>query len=141
MFAFQALVDAFGEVPYTEAHLGGENLHPKFDDGATVYAGLVAELDEALSKAKSDDAVVTNFLFANQPAGSWIKFANALKLKILMRERAKVNVDAELTALVNKNEFPTSDVAWSGIWADETGKANPFYQEEFATYFGSSMSA
>ena len=139
VFAFQALVDAFGEVPYTEAHLGGENLHPKFDDGATVYAGLVAELDEALSKAKSDNAVVTNFLFANQPAGSWIKFANALKFKILMRERGKVNVDSELTALVNKNDFPTSDVAWSGIWADESGKANPFYQEEFATYFGSTQ--
>lgn len=139
VFAYQSLVDAFGEVPYTEAHQGSNNLHPNFDDGATVYAGLVAELDNALAKAKSDDAVVTNFLFANQPAGSWIKFAKALKLKLLMRERKVVDVDEELTALVADNDFPASDVAWAGIWADETGKANPFYQEEFATYFGSTQ--
>lgn len=139
VFAFQVMVDCFGETPYTEAQLGEENLHPKFDDGATVYAGLVAELDEAIAKANDSDAVVTNFLFPNEPAGKWIEFANALKLKILMRERGKVSVDDQLTALVNQNKFPTADVAWDGIWADESGKGNPFYQEEFATYFGSTQ--
>ena len=139
VFAFQVMVDCFGETPYTEAQQGEENLHPKFDDGATVYAGLVAELDDALSKASADNAVVNNFLFPNEPAGNWIKFANALKLKLLMRERGKVNVDAQLQSLVSQGNFPTADVSWSGIWADESGKANPFYQEEFATYFGSTQ--
>ena len=139
VFAYQVLVDCFGETPYTEAQQGEENLHPKFDDGATVYAGLVAELDDALAKAKDSDAVVNNFLFPNEPAGSWIKFANALKLKILMRERGKASVDDQLTALVGQGNFPTADVAWAGIWADESGKGNPFYQEEFATYFGSTQ--
>ena len=139
VYAFQALADAFGEIPYTEAHLGGENLHPKFDDGATVYAGLVAELDAALAKVKGDETVVTNFLFANQPSSAWIKFANGLKLKLLMRERGVASVDDKLNALVSEGNFPTNDVAWAGIWSDESGKANPFYQEEFATYFGSTQ--
>ena len=55
VFAYQALVDAFGEISYTEAQAGAENMHPKFDDGATVYAGLIEELDKALEKA--DDAL------------------------------------------------------------------------------------
>ena len=139
VFAYQALVDAFGEISYTEAQAGAENMHPKFDEGATVYAGLVEELDKALEKADDGDAVVKNFLFPNETAGKWIQFANALKLKILMREREKVSVDDKLTALVNEGNFPGSDVAWSTCWADESGKANPFYQEEFALYFGSTQ--
>ena len=93
----------------------------------------------ALAKAKDGDGVVKNFLFPNESAGKWIQFANALKLKLYMRERAKVNVDTELTALVNEDNFPANDVAWSTCWADEPGKANPFYQEEFALYFGSTQ--
>ncbi|MBQ9583547.1 MAG: SusD/RagB family nutrient-binding outer membrane lipoprotein [Bacteroidales bacterium] len=139
VFAYQALVDAFGEISYTEAQKGAENMHPKFDEGVTVYEGLIAELNAALAKATDGDAVVNNFLFPNETAGKWIQFANALKLKIYMRERAKVSVDDKLTALVNAGNFPASDVAWAGCWADEAGKANPFYQEEFALYFGSTQ--
>lgn len=139
VFAFQALVDAYGEVPYTES-MDAENYpNPHFDEGATVYEGILAELDEALSKVSETDAVATNFLYTGQSAANWIKFANALKLKILMRESGKVNVDSQLTALVNQNNFPTEDVAWKGFWANASGKANPYYQEEFATYFGSTQ--
>lgn len=138
VFTYQVLVDALGEIPYSEAQKS-DNLNPKYDEGKDIYAGLVEELNNALAKAKDGDAVVTNFLYPNEPAANWIKFANALKLKLLMRERAKVSVDDQLTALVNENNFPGSDVAWKGIWADEGGKGNPFYQEEFATYFGATQ--
>ncbi len=141
VFAFQALADAYGEIPYTEAQLGDKNLAPHFDEGQVVYAGLVAELDEALSKATESDGVCQNFLFRGENSRSWVRFANALKLKLLMRERAAdgISVDAALTTLVTENNFPASDVAWKGIWANESGKANPYYQEEFATYFGSTQ--
>ncbi len=140
VFAYQVLADAYGEVSYSEAMQGKDNLSPKYDEGQDIYAGLVAELDDALSKVSAGDAVTTNFLFQNyNDASEWIKFANALKLKILMREHAVVDVKAQLTALVSEGNFPTSDVAWDGIWADEAGKANPLYQEEVATYFGSTQ--
>ncbi len=139
VFAYQALVDAYGEAAYTEAQAGKDNLNPAYDDGATVYAGLVAELDEALSKVSQNPAVATNMLYAGEDATNWIKFANALKLKLLMRERAAVSVDSALTALVNEGNFPTSDVAFKCFVENASGKANPFYQEEFATYFGSTQ--
>ena len=139
VFSFQALVDAYGEIPYTEAQKGKEIIAPKYDEGKDIYAGLVAELDDALSKANSSSPVATNLLYNGQLAGPWIQFANAIKLKLLMRERAVVNVDAALTALVEEDNFPTADVAWTHLTTDESGKANPFYQEEFATYFGSTQ--
>ena len=139
VFSYQALIDAYGETPYSEAQQGKDNLNPKFDDGKDVYAGLVAELDDALEKAPSQPAVATNLLYPGQDATPWIKFANALKLKLLMRERAVASVDSQLTALVQEGNFPTEDVAFTCFQSDESGKCNPFYQEEFATYFGSTQ--
>lgn len=141
VFTFQALVDAYGETPYSEADKGKDNLNPEFDDGADVYAGLIAELDDALAKASPALPVATNLLYAGEDATNWIKFANALKLKLLMRERAVdgVNVDAAITALVEEDNFPDADVAWTCLTTNEKGHANPFYQEEFATYFGSTQ--
>ena len=138
VFTYQVLVDAFGEVPYTEA-LDKTNLSPKYDDGQTIYNGILAELDEALSKASAADLVCTNFLFGTNTAAPWIKFANALKLRILMRMSNVANVQSQLAALVAENNFPTEDVAYDDCWTDELGKASPFYQEEYATYFGSTQ--
>ena len=139
VFAYQALVDAYGETPYSEAQQGKDNLNPAYDEGQDVYAGLIAELDNAIAKAPNNPAVATNMLYPGQDATPWIKFANALKLKLLMRERAVVNVDSQLKALVDEGNFPTADVAFKCFIEDASGKANPFYQEEFATYFGSTQ--
>ncbi|MDR0750856.1 MAG: SusD/RagB family nutrient-binding outer membrane lipoprotein [Tannerellaceae bacterium] len=137
-FTYQVLVDAYGETPYTEG-LDIDNLAPKYDDGATVYQGILAELDEALAQVTPSSVVCTNFLFGSTTAADWIRLANALKLKILMRMSDVQNVQSALASLIAGNNFPAGDVAWTGIWSDESGKANPFYQEEFATYFGSTQ--
>lgn len=130
-FVFQALVDCYGETPYTEA-LDPNNLAPAYDEGQTVYEGVLAELDEALSQVEPSAEVCTNFLFPNQSAGSWIKFAKALKLKLLMRMSNVKDVRAEVGALIAGNDFPASDVRWAGCWADEAEKRNPLYSEDFA---------
>lgn len=139
VFTYQVLVDAYGETPYSEAQMGKENLNPKYDEGADVYAGLIAELDDAIAKAPNNPVVATNMLFPGEDITPWIKFANALKLKLLMRERAVVNVDSQLRALVEEGNFPEEDVAFDCFIENASGKANPFYQEEFATYFGSTQ--
>ena len=40
-FAYEALVDCYGEIPYTQA-LDENNLSPAYDDGLTVSNGLLA---------------------------------------------------------------------------------------------------
>lgn len=138
VFTYQMLVDAYGEVPYTEA-LDKANLTPKYDEGQTIYDGILNELNIALEKVSASDVVSTNFLFGTVTADEWIKFANALKLKLLMRISSVRDVQAQLGALIQENNFPVSDVSYDDCWADETGKANPFYQEEYANYFGSTQ--
>ena len=137
-FAIQALVDCYGSIPYTEA-LDISNPSPHYDEGATVYAGILSELDEALSKANATDPVATNFLFKGQSAANWIKFANALKLKIMSREVSAADVEGKIGALIAEGNFPTADVAYTGCWSEETGQMNPYYSEEFSTAFGSTQ--
>ncbi len=138
VFTYQVLVDAYGELPYTEA-LDKANLSPEYDDGKTIYDGILNELNVALENVSASDVVCTIFLFGTSTAGEWIQFANALKLKLLMRMSNIEDVQSQLAALIQENNFPASDVAYDDIWADEPGKANPFYQEEYATYFGSTQ--
>ena len=130
-FVFQVLVDCYGSVPYTEA-LNPEILAPHYDEGLTVYQGILAELDAALAQTDAAASVCTNFLFPNESADSWIKFAKALKLKILMRMSDVQDVQSQLSALVSEGDFPTADVVWANCWSDEAEKRSPLYSEEFA---------
>lgn len=137
-FVYQALVDCYGEVPYTEA-LDPNNLAPKYDDGQTVYEGVIAELNTALEYASASNPVVTNFLYPSATAGQWIQFANALKLKLLMRMANVKDVQSEVAPLIAEDNFPTSDVSYAGCWSNESGHMNPFFSEEFSTAWGSSQ--
>ena len=138
-FTYQTLVDCYGELPYSEA-FDASKASPKYDDGADIYAGILAELDEALAKVQAADQVATNFLFPGKTAASWIQFANAVKLKIMMREiDAKSDVAAAVGALIAEGNFPADDVAYTGCWKNESGSMSPFFAEEFATNWGSTQ--
>lgn len=135
-FTYEVLVDCYGETPYTEA-LNPDNIAPKYDDGKTVYESIIAELDNALSKATEQSPVCTSFLFPSRSAGEWRKFANALKLKLLMRmagvEDSNIDIREAVAALIAEDNFPDSDIAFSGCWSNATGQRNPFFANEFST--------
>ena len=137
-FIYQMLVDAYGEVPYSEAFDAG-NATPHYDQGADIYAGVLAELNEALEKVGEGDRVATNFLLPGKTAAEWIKLANAVKLKMLTRESGVADVNAQIAALISANNFPVNDVAWAGCWSNESGSLSPFYAEEFSTAWGSTQ--
>ena len=137
-FAYQALVDCYGEVPYTEA-LDLNNLTPHYDDGQVIYDGILAEIDNALEKASGSDQVATSILFPGSTAKDWIKFANALKLRILTRESGVKDVNSKIAALINENNFPSKDVQFAGCWKNEAGQANPFFMEDAFASYGASQ--
>ena len=137
-FAYQLLVDCYGEVPYKEA-LDPSNLAPKYDEGQVIYEGIIAELDEALSKVSSGDLVAQNFTFPGKNAEPWIKFANAQKLKMLIRMSGVKDVKAAVEAIIAEGNLPASDIAIANCWAQEAGHESPFWAEEFSTLGGSTQ--
>lgn len=87
--SYQRLVDAFNDIPYSEALKNNGNLTPKYDNAATIYQDLISKLDDAI-------AVITNAKYPkNLNASSdplfggnmtkWKQFANTLKLRMLIR--------------------------------------------------------
>ena len=138
VFTYQVLVDCYGEVPYTQAQ-NLEYLTPEYDEGTVIYDGILAELDEALAKVSGNDQVATSLLFPGGTAADWIKFANALKLRILTRESGVKDVNGQIAALVNENNFPTSNVEFAGCWKNEAGQANPFFMEDAFASYGASQ--
>ncbi|HET6768762.1 MAG TPA: SusD/RagB family nutrient-binding outer membrane lipoprotein [Chitinophagaceae bacterium] len=117
-YTFLTLVDMFGNVPFTEANLGVDNLNPKADPGANVYAAAIALLDEAITDlGKTSSATPgSQDLFFGGNATRWITTAKTLKLRALMNTRlvdpsAKTKIEAILSAgdLIDNNTNHSED--------------------------------
>lgn len=108
---YQRLVDAFGDIPYTQALKAEEGVTlPTYDDAATIYADLLATLDEAIGIFDDADfptglTPATDPLFeefgtdADAHALAWKKYANTLKLRILIRLSSTTDVTAGFAGL------------------------------------------
>ncbi|VAW26456.1 Cell surface glycan-binding lipoprotein, utilization system for glycans and polysaccharides (PUL), SusD family, partial [hydrothermal vent metagenome] len=82
------LVDFFGDVPYTEALLGSENLNPIADSGESIYAAALGLLDAAIVNFGSEAAADPQYdFFYDGNWSQWIKAANTLKMKAYMATR------------------------------------------------------
>jgi hypothetical protein len=94
---FGMVTDLWGDAPYTNALKGeqlGDNLRPTFDTQETIYAGILADLEEAntiLSKGYQEyegiiasvDAVYGDA--GDEEVAKWRKLANSLALRYYMR--------------------------------------------------------
>lgn len=129
-YTLQLLVDLIDMVPYTEALQGTDILNPAFDEGSAVYAGIVTEIDDALAMVSGSDAIVPTDMLLNADLDQWIGFANALKLKIFMRQSETANNHAaDIQALIAENNFMTTDVMFASF-SDEQNKRNSWYDTQ-----------
>ncbi|MGB8194216.1 MAG: SusD/RagB family nutrient-binding outer membrane lipoprotein [Chitinophagaceae bacterium] len=131
---FQDLVDIYGNVPYSQAFNIKEFPTPKYDKGQDVYNGLQVELDEAIAIFETKPVPTggsTVDIVYNGNRTLWTRFANTLKLRLLIRqsEVPGFNPAAEIAKIVAKG-----GVLQSGESADANpgytnavGKQNPFY--------------
>ncbi len=98
VYAWQCVVDAFGDMPYSEALQLDENSRPAYDDAASIYTSIMSELGIAQSMLKEGASYGgTDLLFGGDIA-SWKKFAASLEMRLGMR-LADVNNSAAQTAV------------------------------------------
>ena len=126
--AFQLLVDNLDQVPYTEALQGSANAMPAWDNGQTVYEGVLAELDEAEAAMNGEPMTVTDPML-NKSISQWKGYANALRLRMYMRLiDGGINTSeytSKAKALVAANNFFSGDVTWD-VYSDAVGQRNPW---------------
>jgi len=106
-YTLATMVDAFGDIPWTEAELGIENPNPKQDKGAAVYAAAIAILDDAIVDfSKAGSAAVANDLYYGNSAAKWITASKTMKFKLLMQTRkVDATAAAKIQALVTAGDL------------------------------------
>lgn len=121
-YGFMLMTDLHGEMPYTDAI--GQSAYPKYDNGKTIYTGVLAELDEGIELlSKSQDPSVPALALGDYWGGGnvqkWVRFANLLKARYinkLNKKQAgnylegKYDADAILAALANGPQSIADDM-------------------------------
>ena len=106
-----ALTDLFGDVPYSEALNGKEgNVTPVYDSQEDIYTGtngILENLDKGIAAINNyaGAATLEGDIFYDGDLTAWVKFANSLKIKALMRISDKVNVTAALQTIYDEGNY------------------------------------
>ncbi len=103
--AFERLVNQYNDAPYSEALRGAASLQPKYDKAEDIYKACIAELNKAIADittAQTNPATVniqanTDPLFAGNME-LWKKFANTVKLRMLIKMAGVPALQAYATA-------------------------------------------
>ena len=133
-YTYQVLADLYDQVPFTEALQGSANLQPKFDDGYTIYQGLLKEIDTALSKnykvALNATEARADVVFDGD-MDQWERFANTLKLKLYLRmvNAKAAEAEAGIKALYAANAPFLTTNAGIDDFTNQPNASNPFYEQ------------
>jgi len=122
-FIFGTIADLWGDAPYTAAlngDLGGnENLVPAYDTQETIYMGILASLEEAVTLFSSTNydgmSPSADIYYGTSSTNAvemahWKKFANSLRLRYYMRisekkaAEAKAGVEAVASQVFTSND-------------------------------------
>jgi len=134
------LVDIYGNIPYSEALQSGTGiLKPKYDPQADVYKNVLIELDTAMAlinkiPATAEDPGAHDIVFHGDMT-KWWKFANTIKLRMLLNMSYNSSLAAQVTAAIATTPHSSADYLGAGEgamsnpgYAQSTGKMNPFYE-------------
>ncbi len=141
-YNYQILVDAFNNIPYRDALKGTAFIQPKYDDGKAVYDSLFIAVDRAIQylslpiDATNASPATADIVFGGNTA-MWIKFANTLKLRMLIRISGVADRAAFVAAEMAKPGFTGSNANFLAAgenvqstpgYLKTAGKLNPFYE-------------
>ncbi|MEJ7587587.1 MAG: SusD/RagB family nutrient-binding outer membrane lipoprotein [Ferruginibacter sp.] len=131
VYAYQVLVNTFGDVPYTEA-LNSDALFPKYDNAKTVYDDLLVRLSADIAKLNPAEAGFSSDqdVIGGGSVERWIIFANSLQVRMGMTiadvddAKAKALVEAAEPEAVSSADdnilytYLTADPNTNPIWLD-----------------------
>ncbi|MGR3810974.1 SusD/RagB family nutrient-binding outer membrane lipoprotein [Jiulongibacter sp. NS-SX5] len=105
------LTDLYGDVPYSEA-LQGKNgiVSPKYDSQQAIYTGadgILANLKSAVEKMEAYNSAIAlqGDIIYSGDLSKWVKLANSLRFKYLMRISETGDFSAELLSLYQSGDL------------------------------------
>lgn len=131
---FQEMTDTYGDIPYSQAFQPGKYNKPAYDSQEDIYAALQTSLDEAIQYMHEPATIA----FANADVvnhgdtDKWIKFANTLKLRLLIRQ-------SEVNGFNPASEIAKIEAEGGVLQQGESVSVNPGYsnsQNKQSPFYG-----
>lgn len=105
-YVFANLTDNWGNVPYSEAIAATDgNFTPAYDAQEAIYAGILEDLRRAETQLALNQAIIGGDILFGGDTTKWLKFANSLRLRYLMRTSNRNDVGAEVQAILDSGNF------------------------------------
>lgn len=105
------LTDLFGDAPYFEAFDGiNKTITPVYDAQEDIYlneGGILDNLDKGIQAIEnySDAIPLEGDILFNGDLQAWVRFANSLKVKYLVRISGKVDVSLDLQSIFDAGNY------------------------------------
>ncbi|HEY8659208.1 MAG TPA: SusD/RagB family nutrient-binding outer membrane lipoprotein [Hanamia sp.] len=137
---FQLLVDAYNDVPYNDALLGGANLTPTYTDAKAIYKDLASQLDTAIAHINTGmntpgvTPLGSSDVMFKGDVTKWKQFANTLKLRLLIHGQGKVTF---ANTSFDPAGFLTTDAMINPKYTRDNNKQNPKWNTWGFGYTGS----
>jgi hypothetical protein len=128
------LVDMYNDVPYSEAWNLTEFIRPKYDKGEDVYKAIFKQIDDGIALIKAagaDPKIATADILFKGNKTNWFKYANSLKLRLLIHTSATTtfNPAAEIAKITTEGSGFLGNGLSAAIQPGFTSdKGNPFYR-------------
>jgi hypothetical protein len=131
-YSLQLLVDLWGDVPYSEALLGEENTHPRYDNAKALYDTIQSLINVGIMQLSDANAGglrpgADDIIYGGNPA-QWIKFGHAIKARLFIHQ-SKGNPVMAANALEEASlAFTNNADNAQFIFGTSETFANPVYQ-------------
>ncbi len=128
---FQELVDLYGNIPYSQAFQAA-NPTPAYDDAQSVYNSLLASLDTAISymQLTPQKSFASVDVINSGDQSKWIRFANTLKLRLLLRQSEVIPTPTAELAKIESTGGILEDgesISVNPGYVNDVNKQQPFY--------------
>jgi hypothetical protein len=113
-YLFSQLTDLWNDVPYTQA-LGAleGNFLPKYDTQESIYTdpetGIIAVLKKSVTTLENSNATIEGDVLFNGDLNKWIKFANSLQVRYLVRISKRITDFSALQTLADSGNLMQSN--------------------------------
>lgn len=126
-YTLLAMVDNFGDIPFSEAFQGSDNFNPALESSSQVYTTIFGILDKAKQDLTTTSIATGGYLNATAPIptdsyyfthvgarsataidyNKWIRAANSIKLKMYLNLRLKdpATARSQINALIIENQI------------------------------------
>lgn len=136
------LVDFYNNVPFDDALAGSAILHPRYEAGKDVYRKSIDLINEGIEEIKIASLLpTTDDVMFKGDKSKWVKFANTLKLRALLRQSEVTEQSPYILTEINKIKaegtgFITQDAMINPGYLNTAGKMNPFYETYYRNNSG-----